>query len=65
MGNIFEDIAESVEYFRSLRGKRYIGLVKRTLKRTLDSENVKTIHLWDTKDENYDYENKLNKGDKK
>lgn len=63
MGNIFEDIAESVEYFRSLRGKGYVG--RRLINRTLASGNFETIHLWDTKDENYDYEDKLNKGDKK
>ena len=54
MGNIFEDIEKSFLYFRNLRRKEKISV-----------DDVKVIHVFGKKDDNYDYEDKLNKGDKK
>ena len=57
MGNIFEDIVESVGYFRSLRSRKW----KEELKKDLTNENVTIINCLYVDDDGIDFK----KGDKK
>ncbi|MEE1290762.1 MAG: hypothetical protein UHW86_06980 [Spirochaetota bacterium] len=69
MGNIFEDIAISVVNFINLRREKKIRQMERRgciveFHHSILSDE-KTINVLNLEDENYDYEDKLNKGDKK
>lgn len=57
MGNIFEDIAESVGYFRSLRSRKR----SEEIKKNLTNGNVNIINCLYVDDDGID----LEKGDKK
>lgn len=61
MGNFFEDIADSVKYFCSLR--RPARKLERRIKDNIDSGNFAVMH--DLLRVNLGLDDKLNKGDKK